>query len=485
MLLAEASQISLNLRHLYSKYMTDAENRSRHFQESLNIIGTAVRNAIDDLNQLIEIFYPEYSKYPRQFVSFRELREDICKKLSISPLVWDESLAGKPLVPLLSLESPEYGGDGLTVKQAMNLMSRIKDEGFFGIASKLNEKEALLFWSRATDERPPLPINRFLQLVSYLTEGHAQSLQSIGVMLQTMHPAEIMQKILGEQTIDLEVRTMQPGQPFIGPLYKAWDKLVTPTDVYIEVVSKPRRYLHITEFPKGKFKGVLYNRDKQVVGKVTDLPYSESEAIFEVEAEANQVKSITDIYALGEDWSIYKMDYRDRMNKIKSLSLSIPVKEGRFTEASENISHLLENIESTERLRLCYTSGIELGKSAGWMIMKNAFHLHLLVNAIRRDENFTTHIRLSALDGYELYEVGQLELPLTVAQHIRQRLAQQGVLAGQDWMPVDEYALVVVTEMNEFSLEDLRLIKGEIQYLDDNLGYGDVSQLTDLIDMNN
>jgi len=117
--------------------------------------------------------------------------------------------------------------------------------------------------------------------------------------------------------------------------------------------------------------------------------------------------------------------------------------------------------------------------------MKNAFHLHLLVNAIRRDENFTTHIRLSALDGYELYEVGQLELPLTVAQHMRQRLAQQGVLAGQDWLPVDEYALVVVTEMNGFSLEDLTLMNGEVHYLDDNLGYGDVSQLTDLIEMSN
>jgi len=88
MLLAEAAQVSENLRNLYRNYMTDADNRSTHFRESVDIIRQAVRNAEEDLNQLIEIFYPEYSRYPRQFVSFRELRDDVCKKLSISPLVW-------------------------------------------------------------------------------------------------------------------------------------------------------------------------------------------------------------------------------------------------------------------------------------------------------------------------------------------------------------------------------------------------------------
>ena len=87
------------------------------------------------------------------------------------------------------------------------------------------------------------------------------------------------------------------------------------------------------------------------------------------------------------------------------------------------------------------------------------------------------------MDGYETYEVGQLQLSVEVAQHMRQRLAHQGVLAGQDWIPVDEYAMVVVVELSEFSLSDLTLEKADIRYLDDGLGYSDVSQLTDLIEM--
>ena len=483
MLLAEAADIADKLRNLYRRYMTDADNRSKYFREVVDVIRIALRNSVEDVSQLIDMFYPEYSKYPRQFISFRELRDGVCLKLSISPLVWDDSLAGKPIVPLLSLESPEYGGEGLTIKQSLNLMARIRDEGFFQIASKMNEKEALLFWSRATDERPPMPINRFLQVVSYAREqGYAQSLQSINIMLQTMTPSEIIQKIFG-RVDDMEVRTMQPGQPFLGPVYKAWDKLTTPADVYADVLSNSRRYLHITEFPVGTFKGVLYNRHKQVMGKAYNLPYSEKEAIFEVEVDGIEVKYVTDILALGEDWGIYKLDYQDRIKALNQLKLSAPVKQGKFVPASTDFSHLLETIEEGDRLRLIDAGPIKLGGDGGWSILKDAFHINLLVSAVMRDDQFETFVRLSAMDGYETYEVGQIQLKVESAQHMRQRLAHHGVLVGQDWLPVDEYAIVVVLELQSFSLDKLLLEKAEILYLDDNLGYTDISQLTDLIEM--
>jgi len=484
MLLAEAADIAENLRTLYRSYMTDAEQRSKYFKKIVDIIREAVRNLIEDSSQLVDIFYPEYSKYPRQFVSFRELRDDICLKLSISPLVWDDSLTGKPLVPLLALESPEYGGEGMTVKQALNLMARIRDEGFFQIASKMNEKEALLFWGRATDERPPLPVNRFLQIVSYTTDGMAHSLQSINNMLHTMTPTEIIQRLYINKD-DIEVRTMQPGQPFLGPVYKAWDKLTTPEDVYADVVAGSRRYLHITEFPKGTFKGVLYNRHKQVMGRPLNLPMSDQEGIFEVETDGANITFVTDVLAIGNDWGIYKQDYKERMQLLSTMHLSIPTKAGKFVPAQTDFSHLLEILEGEEKLRFVNTGGIQLGGNGGWAILKDAFHINLLVTAVRRDEKFETHIRVSAMDGFETYEVGQLQLNVEVAQHMRQRLAHQGILAGQDWLPVDEYAMVVVVEMSQFSLTNLSLDKAEIRYLDDGLGYSDVSQLTDLIEMSN
>jgi len=484
MLLAEAADIAENLRRLHRKYLVDRENRSVYFREILDTVRQATQNAQDDLEELIEILYPRYSKYQRQFTSVREIRDDACKKLSISPLVWDEALAGKPMVPLLALESPEYGGEGMTVKDALNLMGRIPDLGFLEIASKMNEKEALLFWSRALDEQPMMPIDRFLQVISYLTDGNAQSLTAIRRMLETMHPSEVMAKLFGEQMVNTTVSTpVQPGQAFKGPIYRAWNKMTTPGEVYAEVISKPRRYLHITEFPKGTFKGVLYNRDRQVVGKVSSLPYTGSEAVFEVEADANKLHFVTDILALGDDWDIHKLPYADRVAYLNRLDFTIPVKTGKFLEASVDYSHLLETLEAQERLRLTSPGPMVVGGDGGWLILKDAFHIHLLVSAIKKDDEFNTHVRLAAMDGYEMYEVGELQVPLGPAQHMRQRLAQQGLLAGQNWLPADEYGLVVMLEIGEFSLSDLSVKRATLEYVDDNMGYSDVSQLTDLIEM--
>ena len=66
---------------------------------------------------------------------------------------------------------------------------------------------------------------------------------------------------------------------------------------------------------------------------------------------------------------------------------------------------------------------------------------------------------------------------------MRQRLAQQGALVGMNWLPVDEYALVVVLEIGEFNLSQLSVKDGKVEYLDDNMGFSEVSQWTDLIEM--
>ena len=83
MLLAEAATISESLRTLYSKYMTDAEEKSKHFRKMLDLIRQAVNNSIDDSSQLIDMYYPEYSRYPRQFISIREIRDDVCQTIHL------------------------------------------------------------------------------------------------------------------------------------------------------------------------------------------------------------------------------------------------------------------------------------------------------------------------------------------------------------------------------------------------------------------
>ena len=484
MLLAEAADIAENLRRLNRKILTDKENRWKYFQQCLNLVEQSVSNTGAELEELIDIFYPAHSRFERQFISIRWIRDDVCSKLSISPLIWDESLAGKPMVPLLAVESPEYGGEGMTVKQALMLMGRIQDLGYLHIASKMNEKEAMLFWSRATDEPPIMPIDRFLQMVSYITDAGAQSMMAIRQMLDTMSPTEIINRLLKEEIIDMDVRTMQPGQAFRGPVYRAWAKMSTPTKVYVETIEHPRRYLHITEFPQGTFKGVLYGRDRQVIGKVTQVPI-DKEGVFEVEADGCNIKCLTDVFALGDDWDIHKLPYADRLSFLNKTDSKLPIKEGRLMEADSELGQLIETADNTQRIRLTLPGSFEVGGEGGWMILKDAFHINLLIASIRKDEEFNTFVRVAAMDGYEMYEVGELEVPVGPAQHMRQRLAQQGMLAGLNWLPVDEYAVVVTVEVTDFKLDTLSLAGANLDYVDDNLGYSDVAQLTDLIEMAN
>ena len=126
---------------------------------------------------------------------------------------------------------------------------------------------------------------------------------------------------------------------------------------------------------------------------------------------------------------------------------------------------------------------MEIKGDAGWLVLQKAFHIHLILSAICKDDDFNTHLRLSVLDGYETYEVAEVEVDTTVAQHIRTRLGRHGILVGKTWMPVDEYGIIVISEVTGFDLNKMRVTKMTVKYADDSLGFSDASQLTDLIEI--
>ena len=197
----------------------------------------------------------------------------------------------------------------------------------------------------------------------------------------------------------------------------------------------------------------------------------------------DKISKITDAYSIGEDWGVYKLNRAERLSMANSLEPSVPVDGGNLIESGSDIGSLLNQLDGRERLRLVKSGPVEMRDSNGWVVIQQAFHIHFLVSAIRKDEEFDTILRLSVLDGYETFEVGESRVPTDVAQHIRTRLGQQGVLAGKSWMPIDEYGLVVVAEVTGFDLDKMKATHLNILYADDTLGYSDTSQLTDLIEL--
>lgn len=486
MQLAEAAILSRRLRESYTRWIRETESRSEAFRISIKVLKDRLSERAEVIEDVIDMFYPKYSKYEQQFVSVLWIRDNVCSTLGISPVHWNQVMVGKPIVPMLASESAEFGGEGWTVKQALMAMHRIEEEGVLAMSQNMNEDEALLFWARATGEQEPMPIDRFLQMLSYLPESNGTvTLYTIRHMLSTMTPQEVAIKILHNEALTPNTELfLQAGQPFVAPIYQAWSSMVAPPAVYADVMKGSRRYLHITEFPKGSFRGTIYSRDRQVVGKLHnfDLPF-EIEAILEVEITNDTVSKITDVYSLGEDWTLFKSDRAERLDTVSKLNPKVPVDGGKLIESGSDIGSLISQLNSRERLRLVKSGPITLQDSNGWVVIQDAFQIHFLVTAIRKDEDFDTKLRLSVLDGYETFEVGESKVDLDVAQHIRTRLGQQGVLAGKSWMPIDEYGLVVVAEVTGFDLDKMKATHLNILYVDDTLGYSDTSQLTDLIEL--
>ena len=113
--------------------------------------------------------------------------------------------------------------------------------------------------------------------------------------------------------------------------------------------------------------------------------------------------------------------------------------------------------------------------------MQKAFHLHLLVTEVKRDPEYNVLVKLSVMDGFEPFSVYECALTDGLANHMRDRLAREGVLAGTQWLPVDEYAIVLVVEVRK--TDNFELQDAEILHIDSNLGISDTSQLTDLIEL--
>ena len=488
MLLAEAAKLSRVLRESYISWMKDPKKKSKAFYDCVSALSLTVEHDTENTGeQLIDMFYPRYSKYERQFVSILWVRDDVCKSLGVSPLYWDEVMVGKPIVPMLASESSEFGGEGWTVKQALLSMHRIGDEGVLKMAQNMHEEEAVLFWSRALGEQEPMPVDRFLQLFSYLPNvNKVASLPSIREQLVTMTPFEIINRLCSER-IEIEESDLflQPGQPFRSPLFKVWTRTTAPEGVYADIVEGPRRYLHITEFPKGVFKGVLYSRDRQVISKLaeTELPIKGKEAILEVETSGNRLTKITDVFALGDDWKVFKLPYSERTLLLAKEETSLRINEAKRIEGGKDLSHLIETLGEQQSLRLVNSGPLEIKGDGGWIVLQKAFQIHFILSSICKDDDYDTHVRLSVLDGYESYEVAEVKVETNVAQHMRNRLGRHGVLVGKTWMPVDEYGMILVAEVTGFDLNNMRVTKMNVMYVDDSLGFSDASQLTDLIEI--
>jgi hypothetical protein len=491
MLLRDAAYLAHELRSLYYSGLKNRAHGATTFYSMVELMQECLGEDkhIEEFDYLLDILYPKHSRYPERFVDVPYIRLNVCREIAISPIVWDEVLRGKPLVPALAEESPEAGGLGWSVKEAINRMNVITDRSVLKTCMKMSEIEARLFWSRALGEKPCIPIDKFLQIASNAMRN-GKSIRAIRHLLTQLTPAQIFASLFSTdplfESLEEKLGTIQPGVPFNGPVFHAWSKATMPSGTYLSIVKGIRRYLHITEFPKGEFRGTLYTRDRRAVRKYKahELPFDTlQEMVVEVEVENDLIKKLTDVFAVGQDWVVFERPYRERTELLKTLTSQVPVEEAHIIEEGADASFVFDKLEDGERARLVSHGPITMGESGGWILLQKAFHLHLLVSQMKRDRDYATHIQLSVMDGFEPFEVFKAKLDPEMAHHFRERMAREGMLAGPYWTPVEEHALIYVVEVQAVGNDQLSIEEAELIHLDDNLGLSDTSQLTDLIEL--
>ena len=488
MYLQDAAELSSILRECYYEGLRKPSKKASMFWQMTNAMIKYLEQYPEEIDILIDLLYPKYSRYNEYFITISHIRQNVCNELGISPIVWDEALLGQPIVPTLAEESPVEGGAYMKGKEAIMLMHDITDKSTLKIATKMNEEEAKLFWSRALGESPCVPIHKFLQIASNAL-GNGKSMKYIRRLLDHMTPTEIIVFFKGSDPqmdkLEKKMSHLQPGSSFSPPLYPAWTKTVIPSGVYLDVVKGQRRYLHIVEFPKGEYKGTLYTRDRKAVANIATehLPIEGNEAILEVEVTGNNIDRITDVLALGDDWEIYKQSYVERLSLVNRYEFKKPVTEPHILEEGSEVSEIFNKIEDGERVRLISSGPFEVGGEGGWILLQKAFHLHLLLSRVKRNQDYDVIVGLSVMDGFDPFPICEMKLGEKGAYTLRERLATEGVQIGTQWMPIDEYAIVFVTEVHSVDEHRLGLEEVELLHIDSNLGLSDVSQLTDVIEL--
>ena len=476
MLLGMAARFDRVVRKAYSKSLF--EDGNTHFQVCRKEVMQLINNMGGDAMEILDICYAKSSKHPEVFASPEWVRDNICEELDIPHETWNEKTSGMPMAMLLSEESPEFGGAGWTVKQALMIMHNLKENSVLQTAKGMNKEEAPLFWARVLGEKPPMPLDRFLQIAA---EGrqYKMGITKVREMLMVESPFTLLTKIIQEDDIPHEPMGIQPGQPFKGPVYHIWSKAVLPEKMYLDTIKGQRRYLHIVESMDGA-KGILYNREGQKTGNLPqiDIPVLDGEHVFEVEMVGGRLMTITDYLSCTDDWYLYEKPYAERFATIPDVTCK--VKKMVLAEGGNDVSTVLDSTEDT--VRLVSSGPFTPGGDGGWILSTTSYEYNLLLSSVKRDHEYQYHGTFSVLDGFEPREVMEVPIPTGMVNHLRNRLANAGILVGHEWMPVEEEAIIFNVEVKSV-LPDITIGDCDVMKVDDNLGYSDASQITDLAEM--
>jgi hypothetical protein len=420
--------------------------------------------------------------YGGPYISAKNLRLKLSEEILVYPHSISQSLGHESLSEALASESAGCDTSGWSVEKALGILKSVYTHDSISLCYKMDELEALLFWNAACSSAPtPMSKHSFLCSLAWcLGLRDRLTHEDIYGAYATTPFLEVLLRLLNEPE-SIPLLTPRAECAMRGGHYQPWGKSRLPEGAYLDVMRGPRRFLHIHER-----KATLRGRDgKHVVGLKTmwDGHRPRGNWIIEVESLGNRLWCATD--CLFHNEPIIDLPYEERLAHLeawakdeKRLDVIVPM----LLTGHETVADISGMLEGSNMARIVDGGAYKPGSDCGWIVVHHAFQFRLLVTDVKRNDDGYVELRLAALDGHDTYPVHTVTLDTEKSSSVLLALNRRGFTPEEDWEDVQGLGIIMEGSCTDIAPGTYHFLNYEPLGINSELGRGDASQYTDIIE---
>ncbi len=421
--------------------------------------------------------------YDGPYISPKNLRLKLSEEINVYPHSISQTLGHESLAEMLASESEGCESNDWSVEKALAILKSLYSHDIMDLCYKMDELEAMLFWNAACSSSPvPMSKHSFLCSLAWcLGLRDKISHDEIYSAYATTPFSEVVLRLLNEpESIPLLMPRAECAMR--GGHYQPWTHSQLPEDTFLDIIRGPRRFLHIHDK-----KATLRGRDgKRVIGLKTmwDGHRPRGNWIIEVESMDNRLWCATD--CLYHNESIIDLPYEERLSHLESwakdekrLDVIVPF----ALSGHETVAEISGMLEDSHMARIVSSGPYKPGADCGWIVVHHAFQFRLLVTEVRRNQDGFIELKLAALDGHDTYPVHLLTLDTDKSQSALLILSQRGHVPEEDWEDVEQLGIILEGTCTDIEPGTYRFLNYQPLSFNGELGRGDASQYTDIIEV--
>ena len=416
------------------------------------------------------------------YISSKNLRLKLSEEVNVYPHTISQSLGHETLPEILASESEGAQSTGITITQCLGIAKDLYNNDILTLCNQMDELEALLFWSTVLTSRPiSMSQGSFLYALAWAHVPHMKfKPNDIHAAYSTIPFLEVVIRLL-KSPETLPMLTPRPDCAMKGGHYQQWGKTTMPENSFVDIVRGPRRFLYIHNR-----KATLRNSDgAKVIGLKTmwDGHKPRGDWIVEVESMNNKLWCVTDCLYYNE--SKIHLPYKERIHILRfwaSNGKRMKVIEPMELTGNESATQIMSLLDDNEIARIVENEPYKPGDNNGWILVHHAFQFRLLITQMRKNEDGFICLRLAVLDGFDSFPIHTLTLDAEASANVILILNRRAVSPEEDWEDIENLGIVVEGTCTNIEPETYKFLNFEFTGINGELGRGDTSQFTDIVE---